>query len=362
MVRWRVVEDDVIFIRREGGLVSLAAAPYEAEAVLQQLLERHPQLLAGHQMDRADPRRFVLVCRETPVADHEGGGGRWSLDHLFVDQDAIPTLVEVKRSADTRIRREVVGQMLDYAANGVRYWGEGVLEQLFERTCAENGNDPGAVLEQVIGPDADAEEFWARAERNLRGGALRLVFVADVIPAELAAVIEFLNTRMHDTDVYGVEVRRYGDADTAECFVPRLVGATAAAVAEKRYQGPLEDRLRRAGDDVVTVAERLRLLGEETGLAVVSAANSLRLRDRLGTVVLVYPTYRTVEFPLDFLWHAGRDAEIAEVRTILQQIAGTARPVSAKAPNLDCSQALEHWDQVAGIVRSLARMRAETTP
>jgi len=252
--------------------------------------------------------------------------------------------------------------MLDYAANGVRYWGEGVLEQLFERTCAENGNDPGAVLEQVIGPDADAEEFWARAERNLRGGALRLVFVADVIPAELAAVIEFLNTRMHDTDVYGVEVRRYGDADTAECFVPRLVGATAAAVAEKRYQGPLEDRLRRAGDDVVTVAERLRLLGEETGLAVVSAANSLRLRDRLGTVVLVYPTYRTVEFPLDFLWHAGRDAEIAEVRTILQQIAGTARPVSAKAPNLDCSQALEHWDQVAGIVRSLARMRAETTP
>jgi hypothetical protein len=63
----------------------------------------------------------------------------------------------------------------------------------------------------------------------------------------------------------------------------------------------------------------------------------MRLRDRLGTVVLVYPTYRTVEFPLDFLQRAGRDAEIAQVRTVLQQIAGTARPVSAKAPNLDCS-------------------------
>jgi hypothetical protein len=33
------------------------------------------------------------------------------------DQNAVPTLVEVKRSSDTRIRREVVGQMLDYAAN-----------------------------------------------------------------------------------------------------------------------------------------------------------------------------------------------------------------------------------------------------
>ena len=109
--------DDVIFVRRGEGLVSLAVAPYEAEAVLQELLEHYPQLLAGYEMSRSDPRRFLLVCREAPVAD-QYGGGRWSLDHLFVDQDAIPTLVEVKRSSDSRIRREVVGQMLDYAANG----------------------------------------------------------------------------------------------------------------------------------------------------------------------------------------------------------------------------------------------------
>ena len=52
--------DDVIFVRRGEDLVSLAAAPYEAEAVLQDLLERHPQLLAGYQMSRADARRFLL--------------------------------------------------------------------------------------------------------------------------------------------------------------------------------------------------------------------------------------------------------------------------------------------------------------
>ena len=44
------------------------------------------------------------------------------MDHLFLDQDSIPTIVEVKRSTDTRIRREVVGQLLDYAANAVVYW------------------------------------------------------------------------------------------------------------------------------------------------------------------------------------------------------------------------------------------------
>jgi hypothetical protein len=60
-----------------------------------------------------------LIERESAVPDTEGGPGRWSVDHLFLDQDSVPTLVEVKRSSDTRIRREVVGQLIDYAANAV---------------------------------------------------------------------------------------------------------------------------------------------------------------------------------------------------------------------------------------------------
>ena len=59
--------DDVIFVRRGEGLVSLAVAPYEAEAVLQELLEHHPQLLAGYEMSRSDPRRFLLEIIRTLV-------------------------------------------------------------------------------------------------------------------------------------------------------------------------------------------------------------------------------------------------------------------------------------------------------
>ena len=144
--------DDFIFVRQGEELVAMAVAPYEAAAVLQELLEHHPQLLAGYEMSRSDPRRFLLVCREAPVAD-QSGAGRWSLDQLFVDQDAIPTLVEVKRSSGTRIRREVVGQMLDYAANGTRYWRRrrpvtAVRGNLRRRrtgsgSCARGGRRPG---------------------------------------------------------------------------------------------------------------------------------------------------------------------------------------------------------------------------
>jgi hypothetical protein len=356
------VAEDVIFVRQGEELVALAVAPYEAEAVLQELLEHHPQLLAGYEMSRSDPRRFLLVCREAPVAD-QFGSGRWSLDHLFVDQDAVPTLVEVKRSSDTRIRREVVGQMLDYAANGTRYWGDGALAQLFKRTCADIGRDPAAVLQEVAGQDVDAQDFWDRAERNLRGGAVRLVFVADVIPDELATVIEFLNTRMHDTEVYGVEVRRYGSGGgTAECFVPRLIGATAAAQAEKRSQTSLDEKLQNAEPDILTAAERLRFLAEEIGLPIKSTPASLRITDSLGSLVLLYPTHRSVEFPLEPLYRSGRQAETNQVLETLQQIVGPSKQMGVKSPNVPVREALEHWDTIAEVIQTLMRMRAENTP
>ena len=47
----------------------------------------------------------------------------------------MPTLVEVKRSSDGRIRREVVGQMLDYAAS-VTNWQADTLRGWFEAECA----------------------------------------------------------------------------------------------------------------------------------------------------------------------------------------------------------------------------------
>src|SRR5581483_2225261 len=109
-----------IYLRQsDGTLTPMIESPFAAEDLLQELLEKYPNLLAGDQIDGAEDRRWLLVARELGVPDEEGAPDRWSVDHLFLDQDAVPTLVEVKRSSDTRIRREVVGQLLDYAANAV---------------------------------------------------------------------------------------------------------------------------------------------------------------------------------------------------------------------------------------------------
>jgi hypothetical protein len=132
----------IFLIQNDETLVEMSEQKYDSEDLLQGLLEKYPNLLAGDQIDSEVPRNWLLVSREFGVPDSEVGGGRWSLDHLFLDQEGIPTIVEVKRSSDTRIRREVVGQMLDYAANAVVYWPVETIRTKFLARCQTSNLDP----------------------------------------------------------------------------------------------------------------------------------------------------------------------------------------------------------------------------
>ena len=218
-----------IYLIQNGELVEMTEEAYTSEDVLQELLARYPDLLAGDQMDGAQPRRWTLVSRERGVPSDEGGGYRWSVDHLFLDQDAVPTIVEVKRSSDTRIRREVVGQMLDYAANAVIYWPVETIRAEFEA----NHEDPQqAIADLLSGIDTDEEVFWQKAKTNLQAGKVRLVFVADKIPVELQRVVEFLNQQMDPAEVLAVEVKQYVGGES-RTLVPRIIGQTAEAQVRK---------------------------------------------------------------------------------------------------------------------------------
>ena len=89
-----------IFVLRDGDLVEMVEQPLHAEE-RPAAPPRRPPGAAQRRGGRGRAPRWLLVRREMGVADREEGGDRWSLDHLFVDQDAIPTFVEVKRSSDT---------------------------------------------------------------------------------------------------------------------------------------------------------------------------------------------------------------------------------------------------------------------
>lgn len=220
---------ELYLIDGDNNLTPLSQADYDSEELLQSLLSDHPQLLGGDQMGGGVPREWLFVTREAPVPDKEGGGGRWSLDHLFLDQDAIPTFVEVKRASDNRIRREVVGQMLDYAANGLRYWP---VEQIQALLASRVGDVDAAVL-GAFGDSLDPADYWQRVGDNIGEGRVRLLFVADKIPDELLAVVEFLNRQMDHTEVLAVEVPQF-TGQGLRTLAPRVLGLTQEAEQRKR--------------------------------------------------------------------------------------------------------------------------------
>lgn len=226
------MSDGIFLIGGNGKLIRMEETHYATEELLQDLLSDYPDLLAGDQMDRSTPRKWLLIKQEMGVPDEDGASNRWALDHLFLDQDGIPTLIEVKRSTDTRIRREVVGQMLDYAANAVVYWPVDTLRARFETDCERNGISPEDLVSARFGESGDVDDLWGKVKTNLQAGKVRMVFVADSIPKELRRVIEFLNDQMDPAEVIGVEIKQFA-GEGLKTLVPRVLGVTEESKSRK---------------------------------------------------------------------------------------------------------------------------------
>lgn len=351
--------DSDIYIEQGGSFVSMTATPYTNEAELQALLERNAGLLGGHQMS-ASPLRFALVKREAGVPDGISGGDRWSLDHLFIDHHAVPTLVEVKRSTDTRIRREVVGQMLDYAANAVIHWADDRLRSDFVATCTARSVEASGEILRLLGLDGDQlpddsedqiDQFWAQAASNLRSGRLRLLFVADEIPSELRRIIEFLNERMAPTEVLGVEIRHYTGGDL-RLVVPTVIGHTAAAEqakgASRAPSPPIAEVLATASEPVRRAAELLAGWAAGQGVEVTDLPKSIRYSAAGSTpIAYLYPgqQYRSLYLEFGALEAA---AGLPAIRQAMADIQG--KPVGGKTPAISCQKLVENWDAFAATV------------
>ena len=261
-----------IYTRGEdGGLESLEEEPFATEDELQVLIAEHPELLDGQQMRPGDPRRWILIIREKGIAETSESVARWSIDHLIVDQDAVPTLAEVKRGSNPEIRRTIVGQLLEYAAHAAQTWTADELRRTFEGSTTAKGLSPVEVLGRLLQADEepDVDGFWENVATNLAARRLRLLFIADEIPDPLERVVEFLNAQMPGIEVLAVEIKQFRGKST-QTLVPRVLGRTATAPAHR--QGGRGQKLTResfleefTSDEARNAAERLLDVARESG-------------------------------------------------------------------------------------------------
>lgn len=337
------VDETTIFnVTDSGEILRMSRQDYDSEAHLQGLVADHPQVLASV----VGERPWLLVRREMPVADSDAGGGRWSLDHLFIDADAIPTMVEAKRASNTDIRRKVIGQLLEYAANGTEYWPSGEM-----RRSAAGSNGGAEHLDDLVGEltgGEDPDVYWERAEENLRTGHVRLVVLADGIPKELQRVIEFLNERMPDTEVIAIEVPQYvGSGQRA--LVPRIVGNTTAAqrVKAEAKRLSLDEMLSQADAGTQQLADKLEQWTVERGGILRRAPASIGYVVDDHQVVRLYAADGSLEFGLSRLRERGLGEQADALWTRLSKMC-PGKKLAKKHLYLPPSDVLRNWEEFEG--------------
>lgn len=234
----------IFSIGDDNGIRPMTEVPFEAEIELQDLIARNPELVGG---DRRPPDQgpgwIVIREKRIPSADAEGSSG-W-VDLVLIDQDAVPTLVEVKRAQSADVPRKVIGQLLGYAAHASETWSASDLRDAFAYQSDGEGQDPVKRVLDLLESDDDAEEgrFWDRVAINLAARNFRLLLVSDNVPESLARVIQFLNREMDRIEVLAVEIRRFrGNDKQFQTLVHRVIGRTmqeeSRSSAQQKFATP----------------------------------------------------------------------------------------------------------------------------
>lgn len=303
------MNSSIIYTVSNGQLTAMTPAAPENEDTMQRLVAEHPEIISDR--DGA----LLLIRREQPIGDGEGDG-RWSLDHLFVTREGVPVLVELKRAVDTRLRREVVGQMLDYAANATAHWKAGTIAASFEATAKAAGRDPGEMLAAFLGDEEEPDAFWQRVDDSFSAGRVKLVFVADTIPRELARIVEFLNEQMK-AEVRAVELNWF-EGQGIRAFTPRIIGETERALAAKTgVRSPLpalthnewiEQKLVRHGQPTVDAAKIFMEI-------VAGAGGHAEVARQQGSMVAVFDLPGVTIYPLSLVENGKGTLNLAYIRS-----------------------------------------------
>jgi hypothetical protein len=189
------------------------------EAWMQRWIQRHPTLLP---IDQIEPSLTPLtpVCMELPTPSG-------FVDNLMMTPDGGLVVVETKLWRNPQARREVVGQVLDYAKDLSRWDYEAL-----ERAVRIARREPGLNLYQLVcGGDAAAEReapFIDAVTRNLRHGRLLLVIAGDGIQESAEQLTDYLQRHMalHFTLAI-VELSLWRIPETAMVFIqPKIIART----------------------------------------------------------------------------------------------------------------------------------------
>lgn len=225
----------LIALDREGGApaeeltrVPLRASVVEGgvdEATLQNLLFRFSQALPIQDIDPA-------YAGAVPVCQEPGTDAGYP-DALYVNHLGRLTLAEFKLWRNPQARREVIGQILDYAKE-IASWD---YDNLQHRVSLATGKDLYDLVRERH-PGVDEAAFCDNVTRHLKRGEFLMLIVGDGIREDVEKIVDFLqgHGRLH-FNLALVEAALWRDGARRLIVQPRLLARTK--ILERPVEGDI---------------------------------------------------------------------------------------------------------------------------
>jgi hypothetical protein len=192
------------------------------EHVLRDLIHDNPTIMPVHDIDPSFGRLFT-VAKELNIP------GVGFVDVLLADERGRLVVVECKLWRNPQARREVVGQILDYARELSRWSYEDLQRQVSVATRQQ-----GNVLYRLAtaaGSDIAEADFVDRVSRDLTAGRFLLLVVGDGITEGTRRIGEYLSGQPGLAFEFGlIELAQYRYSDGSgidrEIVQPRVLART----------------------------------------------------------------------------------------------------------------------------------------
>jgi hypothetical protein len=270
------------------------------EGFIQDLVLRHPDILPVAELDEAKSP-LVPIGRE--IATDVG-----PIDALFVSPSGGITIVEAKLWRNPESRREVVGQIIDYAQN-LSNWSYERLDQTCLQSSGSSLWELVAAQDEDRSPEAEAT-FVDTVSKSLREGRFLLLIVGDGIREEVERMASYVQSSPQlQFHLALVELRIFESAaGDVRVAVPSVVARTAevtraVVTVDVAEQASVAVSVSVPKDDAPRSRQRLsedEFLGQFPDSEYRSAVDELlQSAQRRGLVVNIGDTGASIRVPIE---------------------------------------------------------------
>ncbi len=194
------------------------------EAWIQKLIHEQPSILPINEIEKIFSP-LISIGREisTPAG---------YIDNLFISPEGYITIVETKLWRNPEARREVIGQIIDYATE-LSKWSFSDLEATIK--LANHSADSLLTIVQKAEEldETKQQDFIDTVNRNLKLGRFLLLIVGDGIRDNVESMVDYINKspQLHFTlALIELQVFRFNHDNNSFVVIPQLVTRTKEIV------------------------------------------------------------------------------------------------------------------------------------